>query len=67
MLQNIEFPGLSISDMMIRVRNATEARTLGNQVPWDQSNLREQFYFTELQVIDPQELGSTGDSRKCRA
>jgi hypothetical protein len=59
MLQNIEFPGLSISDMMIRVRNATEARTLGNQVPWDQSNLREQFYFTELQVIDPQELGST--------
>jgi hypothetical protein len=59
LLENIEFPGLSISDMMIRVRNSTEASTLGNQVPWDQSNLREQFYFTELQVIDPQELGAT--------
>ncbi|NGN43434.1 caspase family protein [Mesorhizobium sp. CGMCC 1.15528] len=59
LLENIEFPGLSISDMMIRVRNATEASTLGSQVPWDQSNLREQFYFTELQVIDPQELGAT--------
>ncbi|TIX46773.1 MAG: caspase family protein, partial [Mesorhizobium sp.] len=33
LLQNIEIPGLSISDMMIRVRNETEALTLGRQVP----------------------------------
>ncbi|WP_292590110.1 caspase family protein [Mesorhizobium sp.] len=56
LLQNIEIPGLSISDMMIRVRNRTEALTLGRQVPWDQSNLREQFYFTEQQVLDPVQL-----------
>lgn len=56
LLQNVEVPGLSISDMMIRVRNKTEEATLGRQVPWDQSNLREQFYFTEQQVIDSAEL-----------
>ena len=59
LLQSLEFPGLSISDMMIRVRNETERLTLGKQVPWDQSNLREQFYFTEQQVIDSRELSAT--------
>lgn len=59
LLQNVETPGLSISDMMIRVRNETEKLTLGKQTPWDQSNLREQFYFTEQQVIDSQELSAT--------
>jgi hypothetical protein len=59
MLMNVEIPGLSISDMMIRVRNETERLTLGKQVPWDQSNLREQFYFTEQQVIDSSELSAT--------
>ena len=59
LLQNVEAPGLSISDMMIRVRNKTEEDTLGKQVPWDQSNLREQFYFTEQQVIDSAELSAT--------
>ncbi|TIT82561.1 MAG: caspase family protein, partial [Mesorhizobium sp.] len=59
LLQNIEIPGLSISDMMIRVRNETEALTLGRQVPWDQSNLREQFYFTEQQVLDPTQLSAS--------
>ena len=56
---NIELPGLSISDMMIRVRNETEKQTLGRQVPWDQSNLREQFYFTEQQVLDPVQLSTS--------
>ena len=59
LLQNVEIPGLSISDMMIRVRNETEALTLGRQVPWDQSNLREQFYFTEQQVLDPAQLSAS--------
>lgn len=59
LLKNLEIPGLSISDMMIRVRNETEALTVGRQVPWDQSNLREQFYFTEQQVIDPAQLGAS--------
>ena len=59
LLKNLEVPGLSISDMMIRVRNATEAMTVGRQVPWDQSNLREQFYFTEQQVLDPARLSAS--------
>ncbi len=59
LLQSLEVPGLSVSDMMIQVRNETERLTLGKQVPQDQSNLREQFYFTEQQVIDSQELSAT--------
>lgn len=59
LLKNLEIPGLSISDMMIRVRNETEALTVGRQVPWDQSNLREQFYFTEQQILDPQQLSAS--------
>ena len=59
LLKSVEIPGLSISDMMIRVRNDTEALTIGRQVPWDQSNLREQFYFTEMQVLDPTELSAS--------
>lgn len=59
LLKNLEIPGLSISDMMIRVRNDTESLTVGRQVPWDQSNLREQFYFTEQQVIDPAQLSAS--------
>lgn len=38
-------PGISISDMMIRVRNTVEEKTFDNQTPWDQSSLRNQFYF----------------------
>jgi len=59
LLKNVEIPGLSISDMMIRVRNETESLTVGRQVPWDQSNLREQFYFTEQQVLDPAQLSAS--------
>ncbi len=59
LLQNLEMPGQSISDMMIRVRNETERLTVGRQVPWDQSNLREQFYFTEDQDLDQRQLSET--------
>lgn len=45
LLKNIETPGLSISDMMIKVRNEVSEETGGRQTPWDQSSLREQFYF----------------------
>ena len=45
LLQQIETPGLSVSDMMIKVRNDVAEVTGGRQTPWDQSSLREQFYF----------------------
>lgn len=48
LLEHIETPGISISDMMIRVRNEVEERTFRRQTPWDQSSLREQFYFNPV-------------------
>jgi hypothetical protein len=45
LLNHMEKPGLSISDLMIRVRNDVETATSGQQTPWDQSSLRSQFYF----------------------
>ena len=38
--------GISISDMMFRVRNAVEEQTGLSQTPWDRSLLRAQFYFS---------------------
>ena len=45
LLKHIETPGLSVSDMMIDVRNAVLNETGGRQEPWDQSSLRARFYF----------------------
>lgn len=45
LLNHMEKSGLSISDLMIKVRNDVEAATNGQQTPWDQSSLRAQFYF----------------------
>lgn len=44
-LENVTEPGISISDMMIRVRLSVEEQTKNTQTPWDQSSLRSQFYF----------------------
>lgn len=48
LLNHIEAEGISISDMMIRVRNEVETATLRRQTPWDQSSLRSQFYFNPV-------------------
>ncbi|MCV0395830.1 MAG: caspase family protein [Rhizobiaceae bacterium] len=45
LVEHISAPGLSISDMMIKVRNSVEDLTAQTQTPWDQSSLRSQFYF----------------------
>lgn len=45
LLNHLETPSISISDMMIRVRNEVEESTFRRQTPWDQSSLRSQFYF----------------------
>ena len=45
LLEHIETPGLSVSDMMIDVRNYVLAKTKGRQEPWDQSSLRARFCF----------------------
>jgi len=48
LLEHIETPGISMSDLMIEVRNEVEERTFRRQTPWDQSSLREQFYFNPV-------------------
>lgn len=45
LLTHIARPGRSVSSMMIDVRNDVANRTLGRQVPWDQSSLRADFFF----------------------
>jgi uncharacterized caspase-like protein len=45
LLNHIETPGLSLSDMMIRVRNDVKATTNGQQVPKEESSLTSTFYF----------------------
>lgn len=49
-VQNMNMRGLSISDLMIRVRNDVERITFGQQTPWDQSSLKRQFYFHAPEV-----------------
>lgn len=56
LLNHIETEGISVSDMMIEVRNDVENATLRKQVPWDQSSLREQFYFQPPVEVAKQEL-----------
>ena len=56
LLNHIETEGISVSDMMIEVRNDVENATLRKQVPWDQSSLREQFYFLPPVEAAKQEL-----------
>ena len=44
-LANMEKPGLSLSDLMIEVRNEVMRQTNGKQVPWDLSSLTGRFSF----------------------
>ena len=48
LISRMETKGISISDMMIEVRNEVEDSTFGRQTPWDQSSLRAQFYFNPV-------------------
>jgi hypothetical protein len=45
LLANMEKPGLSLSDLMIEVRNDVMRQTNGKQVPWDSSSLTGRFSF----------------------
>jgi hypothetical protein len=45
LLEVIERPGLSISEVMIAVRNGVLKQTNGKQVPWEHSSLTGHFFF----------------------
>jgi uncharacterized protein len=50
---HIETPGLSLSDLMIVVRNEVVQVTNSAQVPWDHSALATRFYFKEGTTTEP--------------
>ena len=43
--KHISAPGVSVTDVMVEVRNEVVSATNGGQVPWDNSSLRGRFYF----------------------
>jgi hypothetical protein len=53
LLKTMTTPKQSISDLLIEVRNAVEAETQGQQTPWEQSSLRQQFYFNPTDTVPP--------------
>ncbi len=54
---HIAAPGLSISDLMIVVRNDVVQATSGAQIPWDHSALSMRFYFEEGPATEVAEAG----------
>ncbi len=54
---HIATPGLSISDLMIVVRNDVVHATNSAQIPWDHSALAARFYFKEGPDAEPGEAG----------
>ena len=59
LLRHIETPGLTIADVMMKVRRdviaATEKMGEGPQVPWDNSSLTAPFYFKRPVSSGPQQ------------
>ena len=57
LLRHIETPGLTITEIMVRVRReviaATEKMREGPQVPWDSSSLTDTFYFKRPAASGP--------------
>ena len=51
LLGNINTADQSISDLMIKVRNDVNTATDGKQTPWEQSSLREQFFFNKGAIV----------------
>ena len=62
LLAHMEQPGLSISDMMIEVRNDVLVATDQKQRPWDTSSLTTPFYFTPAVAVATAETSSPASS-----
>jgi caspase domain-containing protein/putative peptidoglycan binding protein len=69
LLKHMETPGLSISDMMIEVRNDVLSATQNKQRPWDNSSLTKPFYFmpaaavATLDTVEPSATGNSGSAQ----
>jgi uncharacterized caspase-like protein len=57
LLKHIGTKGITIQELMIRVRKSVVEETRGEQVPWEEAALNELFYFVQGA---PAPLGGTG-------
>jgi uncharacterized caspase-like protein len=60
LLKHIGTKGISIQDLMIRVRKSVMEETKNEQVPWEEAALSEPFSFLQT-------AGGTADGKKLRA
>ena len=51
LLKHIDTKGLSIQELMIRVRRSVIEETGGQQIPWEEAALNEGFTFTEAAAV----------------
>jgi uncharacterized caspase-like protein len=54
LLQNIQRPGIQITDMMVAVRKEVLRLTDGQQVPWEHSSLVGKFFFVPQSMSAPE-------------
>ena len=59
LLKHIGTKGLSIQELMIRVRKSVMEETQNSQVPWEEAALNEMFFFVPSPAPP---LGSSGSS-----
>lgn len=61
LVRHITTPGRDLNGLLIAVRNDVRASTAGRQVPWENSALTGQFYFSE-----PQQAGNQPTPQQSR-
>jgi uncharacterized caspase-like protein len=63
LLKHIATKGISIQELMIRVRKSVMEETANKQVPWEEAALNESFYFVAPATAVPPSASSPGAPR----
>lgn len=65
LLRNIRTPGITIEELLRRVRVSVYERTEGRQIPWESSSLFREFYFMGggAKITPPPENNAQPDGR----
>ncbi len=63
LIEHLDTPGASISQIMTRVRRTVFDKTSGNQVPRDYNSLLDEFYLTPLAPVSVDAGGEQGTSK----
>jgi Caspase domain len=64
LLQHIGTKGLSIQELMIKVRKSVMADTKAAQVPWEEAALNDVFYFVPATTSGPPSPGAPGQRQQ---